>query len=331
MFGIDIHQFEVEENIGSFIIFALGGIFIFILMIVSILQKINNEYEQLVTNQRNSLIENNAEIKAQNEEIIVQKEFIEKQNHQITESIRYAARIQEAVLSSSINHENYIEHFVYYKPRDVVSGDFYKIMKVSDVEYLFIAADSTGHGVPGAFVSMLGISFLSEITKTTHQPAEILNALRRRVKKSLHQTGKIDEAKDGMDMAVCLINFEKKNLKFAGAHNPLVIVHSNSEITQLKGDRMPVGVYLKEKDFTEKEYLLQAGDTLYQFSDGFIDQFGGEKGGKYKLKQFKQFLQKIHKNNLSEQKELLEEEFKNWTNGHFQLDDILVMGIKPNV
>ena len=252
------------------------------------------------------------------------------QKSQITESIEYASRIQTAILPPGDYITSVIpEHFILYKPRDIVSGDFYWITH-KDGKTIVAAVDCTGHGVPGAFMSMLGFAFLNEIVNTNDDlsAGEILNQLREYVKKSLHQTGKDDEAKDGMDIALCIIDIDKRKLQYSGAYNPLYLIRNNNFIS-LMADRMPIGIHIAEKEsFTNHEMDIQKGDVIYIFTDGYIDQFGGPESKKYRLSPFKEMLMKITNKPMSEQKEILEVEFNMWKGKIEQIDDVLVMGIK---
>ncbi|MCF6184899.1 MAG: SpoIIE family protein phosphatase, partial [Bacteroidales bacterium] len=213
------------------------------------------------------------------------KDKIEKQQKNIMDSIHYAGRIQEAVLPPDEFLNRILgEHFVLFRPRDIVSGDFYWATQRGD-KTVIVAADCTGHGVPGAFMSMLGISFLNEIVNKEEilQANIILNRLRENVKKSLRQTGKENEAKDGMDIALCIIDKKEMKIQYAGAYNPLLIIR-NEEISRIKADRMPIGIYLREKEsFTNNIIDIHKGDLLYIFSDGYVDQFGGETDSKIRF------------------------------------------------
>jgi len=263
----------------------------------------------------------------------IQKDEIQLQSNKITESIRYAQRIQQAVLpSGKFIEDPGFQHFVFFKPRDIVSGDFYWMMKENDI-FIIAAADATGHGVPGAFMSMLGIAFLNEIKETSEQhnfkPALILDRLRDKVKTSLNQTGKDGEAKDGMDIAFCAIDLKNKTLQYSGAHNPLYLVKpGKNEVIELKADPQPIGIHLKEKPFTNHETKIEEGDMFYIFSDGFIDQFGGEKGNKYKSKRFKDFLISVKNEDFEKQGEIFENEFLTWKGELEQVDDVMVLGFK---
>ena len=198
------------------------------------------------------------------------KDLLAFQKKQITDSIEYASRIQTAVLPPGEYISKLIpEHFILYKPRDIVSGDFYWITH-KDEKIVIAAVDCTGHGVPGAFMSMLGFAFLNEIVNknTELKASTILNQLRDYVKESLHQTGKDDETKDGMDIALCIIDPENLRLQYSGAYNPLYLIRNDNFIS-LKADRMPIGIHIIEKEsFTNHEIDIQTGDVVYMFTDG---------------------------------------------------------------
>ncbi len=265
-----------------------------------------------------------------NKKISAANEKLSYQKNQITDSIEYASRIQNALLPpESYRNELLPEHFVFYKPRDIVSGDFYWFYEKGD--YICVAAvDCTGHGVPGAFMSMLGNAFLQEEINEARQlhADKILNGLRERVKKALHQTGKQGEAKDGMDLALVIIHRERLELRFAGAYNQLFIIREG-KLKVLKGDRMPIGIHHFEKEsFTQHVLQLQEGDQLYMFSDGYVDQFGGEEGHKFRMQQFKEVLLAVSHLSMKDQKERLEERFCSWKGDKEQIDDVLVMGMK---
>jgi serine phosphatase RsbU (regulator of sigma subunit) len=269
------------------------------------------------------LAEQNDQIKKQHDQIFQQKK-------EITDSIHYASRIQRAVLPSPKVLEDYnIQYFILYKPRDIVSGDFYWI-NAKDSKIIVTAADCTGHGVPGAFMSMLGMALLNEITSKSEvtTASQILDELRTLVIKSLHQSGSVEETKDGMDMALCVFDSDLKRVQFAGAFNPLYLVRGN-ELIEGPADRMPVGFHDKQTtSFTNTEIPLQPGDTLYIFSDGYVDQFGGENGKKFMAKRFKQLLIDIHDKAMEEQKQILDTTITEWRGELDQVDDILVIGMR---
>ena len=255
------------------------------------------------------------------------------QKKQITDSIVYAERIQRALFPRKKDLDTFLgEYFIFYKPLHIVSGDFYWIKKIKTLKTNFIVvavADCTGHGVPGAFMSMLGISFLNEIVlhENILQPNDILKELRNFVKYSLKQTGKENESKDGMDIAIYTINTEKNTLEFSGAYNPLYIIR-DSKLIEIKPDRQPIAIYVKEKDFTNHKFQLQKNDCLYTFSDGFMDQFGGKNDEKFMKKRFKELIRTIAHKPMQEQKNILNQTYTDWKKNREQIDDVLVIGVK---
>ena len=303
---------------------------------------------------QNELIElRNNEIKKQRDIATRQRDEIGHQKAEITDGIIYAQHIQSAILPP----EDYLlerlpNHFVLWMPRDIVSGDFYWVRRIEH-QILFTAADCTGHGVPAAFMSMLGTSLLNEIInnymKDAHllKPSQILEELREKVINSLHQTGKIGGANDGMDMALCVLDTRTNKLQYAGANCPLYIIPANKTFVgrnfqdvlefpegqpgvEIKPDKMPISIHplAVGKNFTNKEFQLQKGDAVYIFSDGYIDQFGGPKYMKFRHHRFKSLLIDIFDEPMQKQKIILEETHKKWRGSMEQIDDILVMGVK---
>ncbi len=289
-----------------------------------------------IKKQANILLEaKNKQISQQRDEIQKQKEIAESQRDQIayqkkhiTDSIEYALRIQSALLPSLELFTDKLDHFVLYKPRDIVSGDYYWVAEV-DEKQIIIAADCTGHGVPGAFMSMLGVSFLNEIilNKGIHQPDKILNALRDEVMGALKQEEETSDVKDGMDMCVCLLDTKNNSLQFAGANNPLWI-YSKGELTEIKGDKMPVAIHEAMKPFTNHWIDMKKGDTFYIHSDGFADQFGGENQKKFLSKNFKRVLAELLKIPMLEQGAELDRVFEEWRKDVEQIDDVTVIGVR---
>lgn len=255
---------------------------------------------------------------------------IEAQKEEITSSIEYASRIQRAMLPEEEHFkDSFPEHFIIYKPRDIVSGDFYWIGE-DEKHIFFTVADCTGHGVPGAFMSTLGISTLNEIITNNAdlQANTVLSLLREKIKTSLHQRGKVGEAADGMDVAFCVLHKNRKTLQYAGAYNPLFIFQGD-EFKEYKADRMPIGIYYGEKDtFTNYEINLKKGDTIYIFSDGFADQFGGPDGVKFKKSNLKILLAGISNKPMEEQRTLIESELEKWQGSADQVDDITLIGVR---
>ncbi len=282
---------------------------------------INNKHEEL-----QMLAE---ELRTQTEELDIQNTKLYLKNENISKSLIYASRIQNAMFPAKLLFSKFFsEHFILYKPRDVVSGDFYWAKKIEN-RFIYTAADCTGHGVPGAFVSMLGMSLLNEITTNNSniEANQILNQLREAIKSSLKQRSGIDGSKDGMDIALCVIDLTTYKLQFAGANNSLYIIN-NKKLIEIKADRQPIGIYIRERSFTNHEFQLEKDDIIYSFSDGFIDQFGGLKGRKYMTKNFKNTLINIHQEPLEKQKILLNKEFISWSGNFDQIDDVVVVGTK---
>jgi serine phosphatase RsbU (regulator of sigma subunit) len=248
----------------------------------------------------------------------------------IKDSINYAKRIQQAILPLETDIRKELpEHFIYFKPRDVVSGDFYWFNKKNDK--LFIAAcDCTGHGVPGAFMSIIGNSLLNEIAHetTVTEPSQILNMLRDKIIQALKQRSGEQESKDGMDMMLCCIDKKNKKLSFSGANNPLYVIR-NGELKEFKGNKQPIGVYGDElKPFTNQEFDLCPGDLIYLFSDGYPDQFGGPRGKKFLYTRFKELLVSISPRSMEQQNSDLDRSFWDWKKDNEQVDDVLVIGIR---
>ena len=287
--------------------------------------------ERIVKERTAEIEKQKVEIAKQRDEVVKQHDFIAKQNEEITDSIHYASRIQSAILPAKEMIDEYLpEHFILFKPRDIVSGDFYWIGYHNE-RIIITAADCTGHGVPGAFMSMLGVTFLNEIVIKDNiiAPNEILNCLREHVMSSLKQTGKENEAKDGMDISLCSIDLKNMKLYFSGAYNHLFFIRDN-EMTIYKADKMPIGIYMIETSgFSMSEIDIRKGDVVYMSSDGYVDQFGGEKGRKFMSKRFKELLLEIHKHPAEKQKEILNKTLMDWQRGEYeQIDDIVVIGIK---
>ncbi len=276
--------------------------------------------------------ERTAEVVRQKEEIQKQSEQIAELYEQVKDSILYAKRIQEAILPSKeeINHA-LKESMVLFRPKDIVSGDFYWFSDKQD-KAIIAAADCTGHGVPGALMSMIGSSLLNEIVneKEITSPAEILLALKQGVIKALNKHPSVNgQTKDGMDIALCSIDKNSRKIHYAGANNPLWLIR-NGEIIDYRADRQPVGIYGDNQDtpYTNHELELQKGDTIYIFSDGYADQFGGPNGKKFKYSQFKKLLLSIQERAMDEQREILNSTIEEWMGDEEQIDDILVVGIR---
>lgn len=270
-------------------------------------------------------------VKSNKKTISANKE-IEKQNKNIKSSINYAKRIQEAMLPKPDQQKNLLgDSFILFKPRDSVSGDFYWMTEIKNwynPDVVFAAADCTGHGVPGAFMSLIGINSLNGIiTRGIAEPDLILHELDSEIRNALQQ--EVTGNNDGMDIALCIYRKEKNIIEYSGAKNPLVYVQNN-ELFQIKGDVHSIGGQKSKKEFNYKKHtvLIDQPTTLYMFSDGYRDQFGGEQGGKFMSKKFNQLLLEIHHLPLNEQMEILNKTFEDWKGKGPQTDDVLVMGIK---
>ena len=262
--------------------------------------------------------------------VIERTRKIEEQNKEITDSIHYASRILNALLPPEEEIARLLPpHFIIDIQRDIVSGDFFWI--TSNDNKLFLAvADCTGHGVPGAFMSILGITYLNEIVSESSTPManEILSQLSGKVTKALHQTGKISETRDGMEIALCIFDSIENNLQFAGAFRPLYLIRDN-ELQELNGDTMPIGIYDDEANsFTNEDISVQKDDMIYLFSDGYVDQLGGEFRKTFRSLNFRKLLLGIHAKPLQEQKEWLKKALEDWKGEIDQVDDILVVGIR---
>jgi serine phosphatase RsbU (regulator of sigma subunit) len=259
-----------------------------------------------------------------------QREVIGGKQKEILDSIHYALRIQQAMLTSEeyFNEQLKAEHFIFYQPKDIVSGDFYWAVSHNQKFYL-ATADCTGHGVPGAFMSLLNISFLNEnvIERGIQSPGQILTEQRKEIIKALNPKGN-ENSKDGMDCVLCAFDLQQNKLEFAAANNPLWLIR-NKELIDYKGDKMPVGKGEDQaKDFTNQTIDLQKGDIIYTFTDGYADQFGGSKGKKFMYKQLAQLLLDNHHLPLTEQRDLLARSLNVWKGNHEQVDDILVIGVR---
>ncbi|NOZ35034.1 MAG: tetratricopeptide repeat protein [Chlorobi bacterium] len=257
--------------------------------------------------------------------------LIQKQNKKITDSIEYAKKIQTAALpSEKVLNRLFKSHFVLFKPLQIVSGDFYWAVK-KDNFIVFAAADCTGHGIPGAFISMQGISFLNELTLISDltRPDLILEEMRFILKKSFRQTGKFNEQSDGIDISLCSINTDTDELYFAGANNSAYLIRNN-EIIELEAVSNPIGIYYKEIAFKKQKFKLQKDDIIYLFTDGYADQFGinENKIQKFTIKRFRELLIEINQKPPAEQKEILEKTYFDRKKQSKQIDDILIFGIR---
>lgn len=295
-----------EETRGLFaiIFFVMGLLLTFIIGFY--FMGINKEYESI---------------------IVLQKENLEVKNKEITDSITYAKRIQTAILPPDPTIKKYLEEsFILYLPKDVVAGDFYWMEHLNDI-VLFAAADCTGHGVPGAMVSVVCNNALNRSVREEGitDPGKILDRTREII---IHEFGKSNEdVKDGMDISLCALNAKTLELKWAGANNPLWYIR-NGELTEIRPDKQPIGQYFNAVPFTTHSVKLQANDVLYIATDGYQDQFGGEKGKKYKASNLKQLLVANHQKPMEEQKKIVKQSFVSWKGRNEQVDDVCIIGVR---
>ncbi len=342
-----IHNDQLIKR--TYVIIILFTIVIAALLYVSLRSK--KRANLLLAKQNDEITEQRDMIEQQGFELVKAVGKIEKQNFDITSSILYAQQIQEALLPTDENLYKYLpDSFIYLKPREVVSGDFYwftgysgkhnekdkahrhhiKLSNISEDESGFIitAVDCTGHGVPGAFMSMIGFNLLETISRSgVVKPNEMLNELHKSVRHLLKQNK--SDNRDGMDMAICVIKENGRKLEFAGAKNPLIYI-SDGKINHIKGDPVPVGGIQKEtkREFTLHTIEITSPTYVYIFSDGYTDQFGGDEDLKFSTQQLKNLLLDIHLLPMNEQKEILNQKIVSWMGENKQLDDIIVIGFK---
>ena len=299
-----------------------------------LLQAISDSYDHYEADR--SLLERSLEVSSQelneaNGKIREAFNEIKRKNKDITDSIYYAQRIQQAILPATLLLREYFnDSFILYKPKDIVSGDFYWI-ETKPGKMLFSAVDCTGHGVPGAFMSMIGSALLNEIVgeKNVTRPSEILAKLRQGIIYALKNKEQGSESKDGMDISLCSVDYSNNMLEFAGAFNPLWLIR-NGQIIEYKADKFPIGNYVENesKAFANQTISLQKGDTIYIFSDGYADQFGGERGKKFKNAQLRNLLLGCQTLKMKEQMELIEKIYMDWKGELEQVDDVLLMGVR---
>ncbi|MBN2681196.1 MAG: tetratricopeptide repeat protein [Bacteroidales bacterium] len=325
-------QQEINKQQERQLIFAIiGSIVVLIVLVLMIIQYIQKRRANI--------------------ELAAKNDLITHQKQEIMDSILYARRIQTAILPPGDYVQKILpERLIFFKPRDIVSGDFYWIKHIEHADVIIAtAADCTGHGVPGAFMSMLGVAFLNEIVSRPNisHPDEVLNHLRDNVITSLHQTGRFGEAQDGMDIALIAYYPQELRVEFAGANNPLYIIrqtnnlecngaliepallHNELYLFEIKGDKMPIGIHTRvEEPFTNKNIKLEKGDLMYIFSDGYADQFGGPDAKKFKYKPFKQLLMENCHKPMDEQRDILDDFIIKWQGELSQVDDIIILGIR---
>lgn len=297
-------------------------------------QKLEIEKNE-ITERNKKLWEMSLAVQKEKEHIEFLKNDIEEKHHSVTDSISYARRIQLAVLPPKmILKLSFADFFLFWRPRDIVSGDFYWMKRQGEI-VAFTVADCTGHGVPGAFMSLLGITFLNEICKdldANTSPSEVLEKLRAEIISALSQDNTVGKQDDGMDMALCILNLQTKVLKFSGANNPMYLVR-NGQLIEHKPIRNPIGSFPVIKNFQTSETQVESGDWIYMFSDGFPDQFGEKSKRKLMYAKFKEVITKTatsYPTDGNAQKQALAVFFDEWRGNHTQVDDVLIGGYKIN-
>jgi serine phosphatase RsbU (regulator of sigma subunit) len=324
---IQIATLEKQKLILYFVLLAL--------LLVSFLgyyiyrgYKIKKEANIKLEEKNRTISHQKDEIEKQRDLAAAQRDQIAYQKKHITDSIMYAKRIQTALIPSLELFSDKLEHFVLYKPLAIVSGDFYWV-SANGSKQVIISADCTGHGVPGAFMSMLGVTMLNEIVngKQVLMPDQIIEQLRAGVIKALNQVVDEDTVKDGMDIAVCLVDFDENVLWYAGANNPLYVIR-DGELIHYRADKMPVAIHYKMQPFVLNKIDLKKGDTFYIFSDGYADQFGGPKEKKFMSMQLKETLIAMSGIPMLQQGEKLDEIFEKWRGDNPQVDDVTLIGVR---
>jgi ligand-binding sensor domain-containing protein/serine phosphatase RsbU (regulator of sigma subunit) len=294
------------------------------------LKQRQKELEQEVTLATKEIRQQKEAVEKQKEIVEKQKEIVEEAHREITDSINYAERIQRSFLATkSILDANLGEYFILYIPRDVVSGDFYWASTLRNGNFALVNGDSTGHGVPGAIMSIANIACLKEsVTKGLIEPDEIFNETRRLVIDYLNNDGTREGGKDGMDASMICFDFKASKISIAAAHNPVWLVRGH-DLTQFPADKMPIGKFENDrKPFSRAEHDIQKGDVIYTITDGFQDQFGGEKGKKFMVKKLRETLLSMAQLPMQTQHDKLKELFFNWKGDHRQLDDVCIIGVR---
>jgi serine phosphatase RsbU (regulator of sigma subunit) len=313
---IDQKQKTLEDKDRVILIIAALSILGIILLLFSI--RSNNQRRKA-----------NKLLSEQKTEIERQKHLVDEKQKEILDSINYAKRIQTALMANSkMMNENLPEHFIFFKPKDIVAGDFYWATPVAD-GFVYITADSTGHGVPGAFMSLLNISKLNDaINKNKTRPDLVLNEVKEGIIKALNPEGSSEESKDGMDAILCKLDHKNMKLQYAAANNSFCIVR-NREVITCKADKMPVGKSHDDSGrFTFNELQLERGDVIYTFTDGYGDQFGGPEGKKFKHKNLRDVFLEVAQLPILKQKEIIANRFEDWKGDLEQVDDVLVIGVR---
>jgi len=312
-------------------IVAIGGlIYLIVKGRMSALKKRSHQLELTVQERTAEVLEQKQEAEKQREEAEHQKKIVEEKQQEITDSITYAKRIQHAILpSDELIKEHLTDSFVLYIPKDIVAGDFYWLEKLSQDEVMFAVADCTGHGVPGAMVSVVCNNAMNRSVREFEitEPGQVLDKTKELILEQFEKNSGEEVIKDGMDIALCKLNTVKNHIQFSGANNPFLIVR-NGEFIELKGDKQPVGEFEPSQSFTTHELELEKGDMCFMYSDGFADQFGGEKGKKFKSSSLKKLLAVIADKSSDEQQKELFKVFNSWKGDYEQLDDVCIIGFR---
>ncbi|MBL7896321.1 MAG: SpoIIE family protein phosphatase [Bacteroidia bacterium] len=319
--NIVFYKLNSALSVDQFVI--SGGLLVFTVALFSTFL-IRTRYRLTLNEIRSRL-----ELAKSKEVIEEERNIVVEQKKEITDSINYAKRIQRAFIPTEGDfNKHFTDSFVLFQPKDIVSGDFYWVRKKDDFIY-YATGDCTGHGVPGGFMTMLGLSFLEEIidTRNAIDPAEVLGLLRDKIINTLKQGASTEENKDGMDIVLCCLNTKTNEMHYAAANNSFYVVRNN-EISDMKADKQPCGFFHDPKPFTTHKFQLEKGDCVYTYTDGYADQFGGPKGKKFRYKQFEEILLNNHSKPFPQQKDVLSKAFFDWKGNVEQTDDVLVIGIK---
>jgi serine phosphatase RsbU (regulator of sigma subunit) len=324
---------ELQADQRSFFIATLSfGLLLLIILIIILYNrnKLKNRANKALNQQNIAIQEQKEEIETQKEDLAETSNKLSDKNQQITDSITYAKQIQDSLLPQLVTIKEVLpESFIYFRPRDIVSGDFYWFTQIED-KIAFALVDCTGHGVPGAFMTVLANSLLNQIVIETGitSPDLIVSLLDQKIQQNLHQQQLENSNTDGLDIGLVLIDRERKKLEYTGAKIPLYI-YQNDQLEIIKADRNSVGsTQQSEKSFTKQEISLKDEAMIYMSSDGFQDQFGGHHNKKYMKGNFRKLLSRIAKKTIQNQQDYIEDEFIKWRKSNPQTDDILVLGFK---
>ncbi len=322
LFGVVLPAAKFLSQIKPYYLFLIYGLFIFVLIYL------------LFTAQTKSLIKTKKLLKEKEQALNLiekQKLELELRDKDITDSLNYAQRIQEALLPSEEYFRKYFsDSFIFLKPKDIVSGDFYWMGEKGDKVFV-VAADCTGHGVPGALLSMIGIEIIEKTIniENIEKPSDILAVLNKALEKTFSREKNIGTIiRDGMDIGLCVVDRKRKKLEYSGAFFPLYLIRQNALI-ELKDNKIIIGMNPANIPYKNHELDLLDDDIFYIFSDGYVDQFGGSENKKFMYRRFRYLLMTIHRLPLSDQKVILEDNIRTWMNGNVQVDDMMVIGFRP--